>query len=734
MRAYQSLRLAALSVLLPLATLAGEEWVPLAGPDGGTITILRATASADYAGTRGGAYRSIDGGQQWSEITATLEGAPEVTALGVSGDTVLLATADALLRRSGDGGATWEELPHPSPGFVFRQFAVYGARIYAVIADTPVSGGLLGSLWVSDDLGTSWMEISNVGFPLHEVFVDDDVLLVSANDPSFGFFPILRRSVDDGATWTTVGQAPGSTLAPFSFFAFTDVVRVNGELFLNAEGEAIYRSTDNGLNWSRAGYPANGGLQNVQLAASDGTLYFSGFRRDDGTTEVGPGIWKSANQGATWTRADNGLSEPFNLMSDLTANGPDLLVGGITGLFRSDDGGDSWSRGERGLSAAHVYGFTAGPTRVFANVVNTTEVWRFAGGGWTDQPSGFGGVVLGLGALDDETLFVGSQTEGIRRSTDGGQTFQSVNTGVPQYNGTAGNQYREVEAFAFTGTTIFAGIERGLQQIPGSQGFQISGAGVLRSTNGGTSWTLHNSGLPVTGSDNFGRPLYPPILSLTADESVVLAGTYLRGIFRSTSNGLTWSAANAGLPHLGTTTYPLVLALTRFDGAYYAALSNGFGVYTSADGSSWTACAAGLPSDADAATLTVFEDELYVGHTRVAPDVPSVYRLDASACQWTPVGTVLDGVEVRHLAANAGGLFAATTTRSAWRLASGAACPGDVDGDEVIGLEDLSALLGTFGRCAGEAGFDARADFDGSGCVDLVDLTTLLGAYGTSCS
>ncbi len=60
-------------------------------------------------------------------------------------------------------------------------------------------------------------------------------------------------------------------------------------------------------------------------------------------------------------------------------------------------------------------------------------------------------------------------------------------------------------------------------------------------------------------------------------------------------------------------------------------------------------------------------------------------------------------------------------------------CPEDLDEDGQIGLSDLSALLSSFGLCAGDPGYDSAADFDASGCVELPDLSQLLTSYGLSC-
>jgi len=58
-------------------------------------------------------------------------------------------------------------------------------------------------------------------------------------------------------------------------------------------------------------------------------------------------------------------------------------------------------------------------------------------------------------------------------------------------------------------------------------------------------------------------------------------------------------------------------------------------------------------------------------------------------------------------------------------------CPGDLDGDLDIDLEDLTVLLSNFGTPSGATREDG--DVDGDGDVDLSDLTVLLAAYGTMC-
>lgn len=55
----------------------------------------------------------------------------------------------------------------------------------------------------------------------------------------------------------------------------------------------------------------------------------------------------------------------------------------------------------------------------------------------------------------------------------------------------------------------------------------------------------------------------------------------------------------------------------------------------------------------------------------------------------------------------------------------GSPCPADFNGDETVGAEDLSQLLGSWGPCPG-----CPADLDGDGNVGAFDLAMLLGDWG----
>lgn len=58
-------------------------------------------------------------------------------------------------------------------------------------------------------------------------------------------------------------------------------------------------------------------------------------------------------------------------------------------------------------------------------------------------------------------------------------------------------------------------------------------------------------------------------------------------------------------------------------------------------------------------------------------------------------------------------------------------CPSDLNGDGVVGLEDLAQLLHNFGAAGGVTHDDG--DINGDQTVDLSDLALLLADFGTNC-
>ncbi len=198
--------------------------------------------------------------------------------------------------------------------------------------------------------------------------------------------------------------------------------------------------------------------------------------------------------------------------------------------------------------------------------------------------------------------------------------------------------------------------------------------GVFRSTDRGTTWSQHNTGLTSTNVN---------AIAATAAGHLV-AGTNLGGVFRSVDGGNTWQATGLTIPHVTGvfSTRDAVYALDGFfcsgvyrstdDGVSWTRINNDFfmcpngfaaaptgdtlylgdgngGVFRSIDrGGSWTFLNSGLPSVS--VTWMAMNSQ---GHVFAATEGGGVFRSTDKAGTWTAVNAGLPTGRIYRLGINA---------------------------------------------------------------------------------
>jgi hypothetical protein len=194
-----------------------------------------------------------------------------------------------------------------------------------------------------------------------------------------------------------------------------------------------------------------------------------------------------------------------------------------------------------------------------------------------------------------------------------------------------------VNALAFSGTNLFAGLE---------------GSGVFRITHNAPGWwTITPTNLKDT-----------KVYSLAVRDTDIYAGTE-GGIFRSTNNGVDWTAVNNGLTNLD------VRALA-VNGANLFAGTSGGGVFLSTnDGASWTPVNNGLTGLAlDVLSFVFSGNNLFVGTWR-----GGVFLSTDNGANWTAVNTDMMSSDVHPasvvhgLAIVGTDLYAGTRGAGVWR-------------------------------------------------------------------
>jgi hypothetical protein len=489
----------------------------------------------------------------------------------------------------------------------------------ALYAETDYGDALYrwnGASWDACTVPTAYSEA-----PL----VDGDTLYVA------DFSESVFTSTDGGLTWTTVNVGAGvDTFLPSAY-------REGDLLGVNQFSGMLRRSTDGGATWTDLGPPPEGSEGFVE---HDGVLYARVYE---------DGVWASTDDGATWTDTSTGLPDGWGRWTmDLavTASG-DLLASTLrAGTYRYD--GTAWSESQAGMTGGTPVGAAMQGGRLLVTFT-TDNVWSYdpATAAWTALPSPHSGQAqLGRLAANEDTIVVSSAYEGLYRSTDGGSTWSSANSGLPRYIGDAGSQPLDATALAILGDSVF---DAHPQDYEGSHEGTMTptGGGVSVSTNAGRSWEWQTDGLPVVGSDNTGDPLFPSMTAVGAWTHLALVGSVGNGVFWSDDGGTTWSGSRG----LGGTT--MVTALASVGGAYFAGTEDqnywtsdtGNGLWRSDDdGATWSRAETGLPSHPQVTALAS------AGHTLfalVTSPSEGIWRLDADTAAWSLVAEPPAGVTLQ---------------------------------------------------------------------------------------
>jgi photosystem II stability/assembly factor-like uncharacterized protein len=508
-------------------------------------------------------------------------------------DHTVLTITNSRVLRSRDGGRDFVEMVRGLSGEVPARFAIAPSDPHVVYLSTRGGG-----VFRSDDQGSSWRPTASTA----GIGWTDDIA-VAPSSPQVvlagaDLFPGLFRTVDGGASWSTVpgigkvesltfvpgrpgrvllGEHGGAVLRSDDDGATFHPVRPAGDgavtalavgsgraastVFAGTSSGRILRSDDAGETWAAVGTPRRAQPVNSLLVsptfATDRTLWASLW--DDG-------VARSVDGGRTWRLTSKGLtsdhqaheigSPPFRTLAVTTdrAGRSRLLLAGYDGLFRSSDAGTRWHPVE--TQSDYVSGLAVSPdldrdhTLVFNTYLMGVYVSRAGGRTFVASDRGLEhrisegnkllpvrrmhNVVFSPAYADDATIFTATWDRFVV-SHDRGRSWDQIEVAPPP-PGTALRQFVIAVSPAFArDRTIYLGTRQGT---------------VYRSTRAGAagSWQV------VSTLDSRVRSLVAS--PAFATDHQLFASTE-QGIVASRDGGATW-----------TPTGPAGIALLAISPAY----------------------------------------------------------------------------------------------------------------------------------------------------------------------
>ncbi len=309
-------------------------------------------------------------------------------------------------------------------------------------------------------------------------------------------------------------------------------------------------------------------ISHVIADPSTGRLYAGG-----GDPWVGAAVWRSDDLGLTWDRYSDGLAYPegqdkLKTVWSLAVDKGRLFAGvEPAGLFASDDDARSWRHveglrahpsrqdwmpGGGGLILHHILVHPDDKQQIWVGI-STAGVFHTADGGatWRPRNQGTRCDFFGTGATYPEhgqcvhSIAMASGRPdrlyqqnhcGMYRTDDGGQSWVSIENGLPSDFGFAiATHPRDPE-------TLFL-----LPLVGAEKRFAPDGKlAVWRTTDGGQSWQDLRQGLPQAGA--FVCVLRQAMATDPLTPAGVYFGTTGGTLFASPDEGETWTTIAQHLP------------------------------------------------------------------------------------------------------------------------------------------------------------------------------------------
>ncbi|MEN9949534.1 MAG: hypothetical protein RLY85_286 [Bacteroidota bacterium] len=228
-----------------------------------------------------------------------------------------------------------------------------------------------GGVWTTEDGGNNWKNISDGQFGVGSI----GDIAVSESDPNVIFVGTgehavrgvmtsygdgVYKSTDAGKTWKHSGLKQTRHIADIAIDPRNpDVVYVAAQGTVHGPNadRGVFKSTDGGASWKKVLYINDStGISSLSMDMNNPRILYAAsweHRRFPWTVSSGgPGsaIWKSVDEGNTWTKLEGGLPKLMGKagISVSRANGNRIYAIIETekvksGLYRSDDAGKTWT-------------------------------------------------------------------------------------------------------------------------------------------------------------------------------------------------------------------------------------------------------------------------------------------------------------------------------------------------------------------------------------------------------
>ncbi|MDE2125049.1 MAG: hypothetical protein KGJ62_00480 [Armatimonadetes bacterium] len=401
--------------------------------------------------------------------------------------------------------------------------------------------------------------------------------------------------------WTYIGPNNYMPAGLFGSGPYAMAGRVNAVAFdpvnpsifyLGSAQGGVWKSTNAGQSWTPSTNPVMGGtsISSLAIDPTNDQVIYAGTGDYDATFQLGSGLMKSTDGGATWKRIDlqGGLPlfgdacikaliiDPNDHNHIIVGTGRDqvlldFLIRGFTPnwnpdgfIYSSHDGGATWTQDANfpGWVDRIVAGKTASGATDFYAAVDYMGIFKSMNGdswqqlgsinaGLPNNPNPFVTFRMDVATsqVHPDTLYVLSEDdEKIYKSTDGGATFADTTNGFPGTFGldTAGSFGQAFYDF-FIGTSSATVLDPTTNKYVVDDAIYVGLFDVFQSVDNGSSWSTIT--FTYTGNDLIHTDQHAIAVDPRSPNDVLVGndGGVYRLAYSPVSQAFKWSGLNTNL-------------------------------------------------------------------------------------------------------------------------------------------------------------------------------------------
>jgi len=512
----------------------GETWVSMSkGFVNPFVSAMAITGKGTIlAGTRGGAYKSIDSGGNWEIITTLPIGLLVSHIMVDRNDTIYVAIWGDGVYKSKDGGATWEVLKEGlSNPFVNSLVIDREGNLYA---------GTEGGVFKSQGAGPPWIQVGLIESIVTTMVIDDNGVIYAGTWRDTAF-----KSRDGGKSWEGLGRGISSYIKSFSI----------------GKGGVIYAGTEDGVFSLSPGASqwTSHGLSKVLISsvAALGNRVYAGSH-GKGLYIYKEGIWKEGNIGIT-------NYEVLSMDFDREGN---LYVGTSWGLFKRDKTGQ-WGEVKE-HAGRRIQTLLVRDRVIYAGTPSGLFETRTSRDGWVRTKGEVGFLnITSIIADGKGGIYVGTDGDGVFRGKEDRDTWVPLSEGLAslRVSSLVMDSSGDIHAGTYRGVFRLSKDKTGWEDI--GKGLENKlvlsltidkGGNLYAGTDGGGVFLFERDGWKVMNEGLGGRRVF----SIAGDTLGNLYAGTRSGIFLKTGDDPAWKDITRGLINIAVQT----IAIDKGDRVY----------------------------------------------------------------------------------------------------------------------------------------------------------------------